>query len=335
MSRARLCFLFLLCAYAFAVAAERDVRVITIGVTFYTTPLRETAGPVPESPHARALLEGLRERGWIDGRNARLVWRSAAEHPQGVAGTIDDLLRIPVDILVVSGNDFAVESTRRMPNLPVVLASSDFPVENGLVASLSRPGANITGLSNWVGRGMNVKRLALLKEAAPRITRVAVLFNSIPPGAQPFSAEMLHASRSMGISVLHAPVDRLEELEPAVAKAIAIGADAMFVADYPFAFKRANQHKLAELCDRHKLPAIHSASNAVDQGAMMSYGPDVVENYRRSAYFVDRILRGAKPGDIPLEEPARLEIAVNLKAARRIGLELPRSILTQATRVIE
>ena len=217
----------------------------------------------------------------------------------------------------------------------MVLASSDFPVESGLVKSLARPGANITGLSNWVGRGMNIKRLALLKEAAPGMSRVAVIFNSVPEGKGGFGAPILEAARSMGVSLMHVPVDKLEELEPALAKAVAAGADGVFVLDYPFAFKRANQVKLAQLCTGHRLPAIHSASTAADHGALMTFGPDIVENYRRSAYFVDRILRGAKAGDIPLEEPSRLELVVNLKAARQIGLEVPRSILTQATRVIE
>ena len=329
---ARLATLLLLLASVTAIA---EPRMVTIGVVFYTTPLRETVGPVPESPHARALVESLREKGWVDGRNARLVWRTAYEHPNGVAGTIDDLVRIPIDILVASGNDFAFESTRRAPKVPVVLASSDFPVEAGLVASLAKPGGNITGLSNWVGRGLNQKRLALLKEAAPRITRVAAVFNSIPAGTNPFSAEITAAAQSMGVSLLHVPVDRPDELESALAKGLAAGADAIFVADYPLAFRRENQLKIVDFCTKHRLPAIHSASNAADQGALLTFGPDIVDNYRRAAYFVDRILRGAKAGELPLEEPSTLHLRVNVKAARQIGLELPRSILTQATRVIE
>jgi len=334
MPLARLAVLLFLLALVPAERAAAQPRPVIIGITFYTTPLRDTLGPVPESPHARALVEGLREKGWADGRNARLVWRTADEHPQGVAGTIDDLLRIPVDILVASGNDFAVESTRRAPHLPVVLASSDFPVENGLVASLAKPGGNITGLSNWAGRGLNIKRLALLKEAAPRIARVAAVFNSVPPGTNPFSREITAAAQSMGVSLVHAPVDRLDDLEPALAKAVASGADAVFVADYPLAFRREAQVRLVELCAKHRLPAIHSASSAAVQGALLTFGPDIVENYRRAAYFVDRILRGAKPGDIPLEEPAKLEFVVNLDAARQISLELPGSIVTQASRII-
>jgi len=335
MAPFRLARSLVLLSCALAMPAHAEQRPVTIGVVFYTTPVREALGPVPESPWARALVEGLRDKGWIDGRNARIVWRTAVEHPGGVRGTIDDLVRIPVDILVASGNDFAVESTRRAPNLPVVLASSDFPVENRLVRSLAKPGGNITGLSNWVGRGLNVKRLALLKEAAPRISRVGAIFNSVREGIQPFSAEMLAGAQSMGISLVHLPVDRLEELEPAFENAVRSGVDAIFVADYPFAFKREHQARIAELSARRGMPAIHSASTAGPHGALLTYGPDMVENYRRAAYFVDRILRGANPGEIPLEEPARLDFTVNLRAARQIGLELPSSILTQASRTIE
>jgi putative ABC transport system substrate-binding protein len=318
-----------------ACSAQPASQVVTIGVLFYNVPTRETVGPRPENPLSRALVEGLRDKGWVDGRNARIVWRTAAEHPDGVKGTVHELLRIPVDILVASGNDFAVESRNRAPHIPVVLASSDFPVENGLVASLSRPGGNITGLSNWVGRNLNAKRLALLKESAPRSKRIAVMWNSIPAGTEPFGGAIKAAAERLGVSLVHVPVDEMSQLEAALGSAVKAGADALFVIDYPFAFKKDSQVRLAQLAIQYRLPALHSASTAADHGALITYAPDIAQNYRRAAALVDKILRGAKAGDIPFEEPSRLELIVNLEAAKAIGLALPPSILTQASRVIQ
>lgn len=325
-----------LLAFVPCTLAQGGARQVVIGVVYYRTPLAELAGPVPESPTARAFVEGLQERGWVHGRNARIVWRSGIEHMRGVEGAVEELVRMPVDILVVGGNDIAQESARRAPSIPVVMASSDFPVENGIVASYSRPGGNITGLTNWVGRSLNAKRIALLKEAAPRLTRLAVLAHPVPAGTKRiFGDETQGAADALGVTLLHVGVNRFDALEAAFEKAVAGGANGIFVADYPFAFVRANQLRIVELAAKHRLPAIHSASTASDSGALLTYGFDIAENFRRAAHIVDKILRGAKAGEIPIEDPARLELVVNLKAARAIGLSLPPSILLQANRVIQ
>ena len=141
-----------LCA---ALAATAQAPQVRIGVVFYTVPLDETVGPTPKSPFARALVEGLLQRGWVDGRNARIVWRSGEGHPERIPLLVDELLKMPIDILVASGNDIALEAVKRSPATPVVLGSSDYPVENGLAASLSRPGGSITGLTNWSGSSLN------------------------------------------------------------------------------------------------------------------------------------------------------------------------------------
>ena len=324
---------FALALAAFAQPRQREAR---IGVVYYRTPLKELQGPQPESPTARALLMGLREKGWVDGGGARIYWRSGIEHAGGIPGAVEELVRLPVDILVVAGNDIAAEVAKRNPKLPVVMASSDFPVENGLVASYARPGGSITGLTNWVGKSLNAKRLALLKEAAPQVRRVAVIG---PPSASggplDFSSETRSAADALGLELVSVPLNRSADLERAFAQVDSVHADGIFVVDYPFAFVRAHQEALCELAARRRLPAIHSASTAASAGALITYGPDIAENFRRAGHLVDKILRGANPGEIPIEDPAKLELVVSLRAARAIGLTLPQSILTQASRVVD
>ena len=324
-------FLVLLASISAFAEADKPAR---IGVVFYTVPLRDTAGAVPANPIARAFVEGLREKGWVDGRNAHIAWRSAQGEYQRLPALVEELVRMPVDILVASGDDIALESIKRSPALPVVMASADDPIGRGLIASLARPGGSITGVGNWVGRNLNAKRLALLKEAVPGVTRVAVLapLAGIERG---FLPETAAAARSLGISIFGIGADRFADLEPAFEAALRSGANGIFVTDYPLAFAKTNQVRISELAVKHRLPAIHSASTAADEGALLTYGADISGNYRRAGHLVDKILRGAKPGDIPFEEPAKMELVVNLKAAKAIGLTIPTSVLIQASRTID
>ena len=311
--------------------AQRQEEAARIGVLYYYVPLSE----VEAYPPSRALVQGLREKGWVEGRNLRIVWRSAEGNPERVPQLVEELVRIPVDVLVGAGNDMAVESVKRFPSLPVVLPSADFPVESGLVASLSRPGGSITGVSNWVGRSLNAKRLSLLKEAVPGLTRVAFLGPAAIRREPGFSPETQAAADAIGVSMVKVVADRPADLEQAFEDARRLGANGIFVIDYPFAFLKKHQVMISEMAARHRLPAIHSASTAPEAGALLTYAHDISENFRRAGHLVDKILRGAKPAEIPFEEPARLELVVNLRAARAIGLTVPPSILIQASRIIE
>jgi len=321
---------FILLIGSAGTSAQPAGGVARIGVVYYYVPAADVEAYGP----SRALVEGLREKGWIAGRNAQFVWRSAEGRPERVAALVEELVRMPVDVLVGAGNDMAIEAAKRAPALPVVLPSADFPVQSGLVASLARPGGSVTGISNWVGRSLNAKRLALLKEAVPRMKRVAFL---VPAGAAraDFSRETQAAAEAMGVSLFRIVADRPQDLPKAFDEAVRGRADAIFVIDYPFAFVRAHQVLIAELATKHRLPAIHSASTAAEAGALLTYAHDISENFRRAGHIVDKILRGASPGEIPFEEPARIELVVNLNAARAIGLVVPPSILTQASRVID
>jgi putative ABC transport system substrate-binding protein len=313
--------------------AQPQPKVARIGVVFYQTPLAELTGAMPASLTGRALVEGLAERGWVVGRNAQIHWRSAEGRYDRLPGLVRELLDIPIDVLVAGGNDIAAESVKRSPSTPVVLASSDFPVESGLVTSLARPGGNITGLSNWIGTSLNAKRLSLLKEAVPAVSRVAVIG---PTGLtrRRFSPETQAAADALGIQLLPINIDKPEDGARAFAEAIRAGANGVLVLDYPFAFVRANQVLINDLAMKHRLPVLHSASTAADSGSLLTYAPDITVNFRRAGYFVDRILRGAKAGELPIEQPDTLHLVVNTKVARSMGLTIPVSVLTQASRVI-
>jgi putative ABC transport system substrate-binding protein len=315
--------------------AQPQPKVARIGVVFYNVPMRELSGPMPSSPFGRAVVEGLRERGWVVGQNAQIHWRSSEGRHERLPALVNELLDIPIDILVASGNDIAAASVKRSPATPVVLGSSDFPVENGLVASLARPGGSITGLTNWVGTSLNAKRLSLLKEAVPAISRVAVLG---PPSESPaprrFSAETQAAADALGIRIFHVALDKQERTEDAFAEALRSGANAILVVDYPFAFVKANVVRINEVALKHRLPVLHSASTAADEGSLLTFAPDITANFRRAGYYVDKILRGAKAGDLPIEQPDTLQLVVNTKVARSLGLTIPVSLVTQASRVI-
>jgi putative ABC transport system substrate-binding protein len=307
-----------------------------IGVLFYNVPMSELEGPAPTSPFGRAVVEGLRERGWLAGQNARIYWRSSEGRHERLPALVRELLDIPVDVIVASGNDIAALSVRKSPGTPVVLGSSDFPVENGLVASLARPGGSITGLTNWVGTSLNAKRLSLLKEAVPSISTVAIFG---PPGGSPeprwFFAETQAAADSLGIRIVPVVLDRVEGTDAAFAEALRAGANAILVLDYPFAFMKSAATRINQKAHKHKLPVLHSASTAADAGSLLTFAPDIANNFRRAGYFVDKILRGAKPADLPIEQPDTLQLVVDLKAARAMGIKIAPSVITQATRIIE
>ena len=220
---------------AASVFAQAPAAPRTIGVVFYNVPARELAGDAPESPFARALIEGLRDKGWQSGRNVRLVWKTSEGRHERIPALVDELIGMRIEVLVASGNDMAAAAVKRSPALPVVLGSSDYPVENGLAKSLARPGGSVTGLTNWVDRSLDAKRLSLLKEAVPRATRIAMM---CPAEMARFDEEVLEAARKLGVELVRLPVDAAPQLERAFEHARERRADAVLVGDYPFAFVR-------------------------------------------------------------------------------------------------
>ena len=288
------------------------------------------------SPTSRALEQGLRERGWIDGKNARIFWRPLNDRFDLGNGFADELAGMPVDVLVTSLNWVAQRASRKAPGLPIVLASSDLPVESKLAVSYSRPGGNITGLNTWAGNDVDTKRLAILSEF-PQVSKVAVFGPPLRPGEKPFMehGQTAEAANKLGLSLIYVRVNRREELPGSFERARRDGANAVLISDYAFAYLGPNQLQFISLANQFKWPLLSASSTAAERGALLTYGIDIEESFRRAGHIADKILRGTKPADIPIENPRKVELVVNLKAARAAGIAIPQSVLLQAARIID
>lgn len=281
-----------------------------------------------------AFLQVLRDAGWIEGRNLQVVRRSVEGcSKQRGCPALEELAQMPVDVLVTGLNGTARWMARRSPKIPIVVATADYPVEDGLVSSLSRPGGSITGVSNWVGRSLDAKRLELLKETVPGLTRVAFL----GPEWMASWPETRAAAEALGLTIVWVDIDqsRITSFESGFDRALRAGAQAIFVPDFPLAFVKEARLMVGELGVKHRLPVMQTYPWAADAGSLLAYGPNTAENFRRAGNLVVKILRGAKPAELPFEQPTSLELVVNLQTARAIGLTVPPSVLIQASRVID
>ena len=321
---------------AFALEGQRAPRVFRIGFLANTVPMTDLVGRVPSHPGAIAVEDGLRKLGWIDGKNIEIVWKSAEGKLERLPDLAEELVRIPVDVIVAFGPGVAA-AAQKTRSIPIVMATSSSPVEQGLVKSLARPGGNVTGLTLDAGMELNGKRLALLKAAVPKASRVAfVVQHSGPlPEDAGFSPQTQGAAQALGLTLFLVTFAAPEDLERTFADAVRHGANALVFPDTPILYWRPTQDVIKQLAVRHRLPAMHSILVAPEMGALMAYAPNIMVNYQRAPYYIDRILRGAKPADLPIEQPSKFELVVNLKAAKAIGLTIPASVLTQADRVIE
>jgi putative ABC transport system substrate-binding protein len=321
--------------WPWAAPAADPVRPMRVGVIFGRIPVRDLAGPSPAFPGAQMLREGLRSRGWVEGRNVEIFWRSTEGELQRAGAIADELVHMPVDILAISGNPQITAARDKTRAIPIVMIVSTQPVAAGLVSSLARPGANVTGMYAEPDASLNGKRLALLKQAFPGAARVAFLHdgrvNSMTGG---ITAETAAAAKALGIELLPFGVDTQQQLRDALDKALALGANALFV-DTSLSAASRDQAAFHEFAQRHKLPAMHTYANAVTTGGLMFYGTDSSENYRLAADYIDRILRGANPGELPVQLATKYLLTLNLEAARRIGLTVPRALLGQADQIIQ
>jgi putative ABC transport system substrate-binding protein len=273
----------------------------------------------------------LRELGYVEGRNLVIELRSAGGRYERLPELAADLVRLKVDVIVAAGAPAVAAAQKATGTIPIVMGTTGDPVGSGFVKSLARPGGNITGLSDLVG-DLGAKYLDLLQGVTPRLALVAVLTH---PGnrshaAIPGSVEA--AARPAGTRVLALHARSLEEIEVAFAAMTRAGAAGVIVASDPL----FNQHarEIAALAARNRLPAISGYRQYVHAGGLMNYGTDFADNFRRAAVYVDKILRGARPADLPVEQPTRFELAVNLRAARALGLAVPESLLLRAAEVI-
>ena len=293
-----------------------------------------SSDPATESTRSEAIRLALRELGYIEGQNIAIEYRYAEGKQDRWPALAAELVSLKVDLIVVTGGAIWIRAVKNATKtIPIVMVGTGGdPVEEGLVESLARPGGNVTGVTNLTTE-LSGKRLELLKEAVPKVARVAVLYNPVTPGIVLQLKEVQTAARALGMTSQPwevRPADGVDRVFAAMGKQ---RPDGLFVVSGPL--MGASGKRIASLAIKSRLPSVHSNRSYVDAGGLMSYGADLVDSYRRVAYYVDKILKGAKPADLPVEQPTKFELVINLKTAKQIGLTIPPNVLARADRVIK
>ena len=287
--------------------------------------------PAAISSRLEAFRRGLRELGHIEGENIIIEYRYAGGDFHRLPRLAEELVRLKVDLIVTGGPLDIPHAQRATSTIPIIMAFDNDPVGNGLVTSLSRPGGNITGLST-LSPGLSGKQLELLREITPELTRVAVIGTSALPGNQQSLKEVKSAAGSFGITLLYLDVLSSKNIETAFRRASEEGVSAGIVLASPVFFNHRTQ--VLKLAAKYRMPTIYFATEFVEEGGLMAYTASVADLYRRAATYVDKILKGAKAAELPVEQPTKFEFVINLKAAKQIGLTIPPSVLARANRVI-
>jgi len=311
---------------ALALDAQQAARVPKIGFLVTTTQVRT-------APQIAAFRQGLRELGYVEGKTVRLELRFADGTPERVPQLARDLVALKPDVIVAT-NDVAIAAVKReTQTIPIVMVFSSDPAGAGFVASLARPGGNVTGLST-LSTETSGKRLELLKEVVPALARVAVLWNPDSRGMLLDYKETEVVARSLHVELQSVELYRAEDLERAFSAVTDGHAQALIVPPgNPVTLARRDQ--VASLAHRNRLPSIYEIREDVDEGGLMSYGPSRTDLYRRTAIFVDKILKGAKPADLAVEQPTKFELVINLRTAKALGLTIPKELLRRADEVIQ
>jgi putative ABC transport system substrate-binding protein len=305
--------------------AQQPTKVARIGYL-------SAGDPVSRGDRIEALRQGLKELGYIEGKNIFIEYRFAEAKSDRLPELARDLVRLKVDIIFAGGNPATEAAKNATQTIPIVTSSQD-PVRSGFAAGLPRPGGNITGLTNLTHE-LAGKRLELLKEVIPQLSRAAVLCAPVPPGSDPIGMrETEVAARSLGVQLQVAEVKNRDDLELAFATLTRERAEAMFMIRSPIVNDLTKG--IANLAAKSKLPAIYDDKRFPQLGGLMSYGTDLADLDRRAAIYIDKILKGAKPGDLPIERPTKFELVINLKTAKALGLKIPAHLLMEAATVIE
>jgi putative ABC transport system substrate-binding protein len=313
----------LLLVLSVPVEAQRPGKVPRIGVLLLTS---------RGGPGLKAFDQGLRDLGYIDGQNIVIEYRFAKGNPERIPELASDLLHKKVDLILTSGTAQAQAIQQITTTTPIILVVSGDPVGTGLVASLARPGGNITGFS-IISPELSGKRLELLKEAAPKIARVGVLWDPLPPDNILDFQTMQHAAQALGLKLQSFEVRGPEDLESAFSAAVKQRLDGIIVIGGGII--NSHQKKILALETRTRLPAMHEQLWFAEAGGLMAYGVNFLDLFRRAATYVDKILKGAKPADLPVEQPTKFELVINLKTAKQIGLTIPPNVLARADKVIK
>ena len=321
-----------LCALLFALSlparAQQPKKVPRIG---YLSP----ADPGSESTRSEPIRRALRALGYVEGQNIAIEYRYAEGNVDRFSELAAELVHLKVDVIVASGGPRLIQAAKNaIKTIPIVMVGAGIdPVEAGFVESLARPGGNVTGITNLT-RELGGKRLELLKEAVPRVVRVAVLYDAGTLGIVRDVKEVLPvAARALGLTIQPWEIRTANDVDRAFAAMGKQRPDGLSVAGGRL--MGANQKRIADLALKSRLPSMYYTREAVEAGGLMSYGADEADSYKRVAYFVDRILKGAKPAELPVEQPTKFELVINLKTAQALGLTIPQTLLLRADQVIE
>jgi putative ABC transport system substrate-binding protein len=284
------------------------------------------------SPNAEALRQGLRGLAYVEGQNIAIEYRSAEGNLDRFPSLAAELVMLKVDIIFAAGGEAGRAAKKATSAIPIIFVGAVDPVATGMVDSLARPGSNITGFSTGAP-GLYGKRLEIIKETLPRLARVSVLLNPTNPNADVALKEIRSAGQDLGVQVQSLEVRSPNDIDRAFEAATKAQAGALVVTQQsPITI---NPKRVAELAAKRRLPAIYTETEWVHAGGLMSYGPSIPDLYRRSADYVDKILKGTKPADLPVEQPIKYELMINLKTAKTLGLTIPQSLLLRADQVIE
>jgi putative ABC transport system substrate-binding protein len=295
------------------------------------------SGSAAQNPYAQRLLgssfvPALRGLGWVEGKNLVLEWRYSEDQEDRRGAIVEEFIRLKIDVIVVPSTPETIVTKRATKTIPVVMVLVGDPVGTGLIESLARPGGNITGTS-LMQTDTSAKRLELLKELVPRARSVAVLWNPRNVSTARNWKETQEASRSLGLKILSVEMRTRDEVTMAFAAIVRERPDALLV--LLDSLVHDHRHEIVEFAAKNRLPAIYAGTPFAEAGGLLVYSVDIYELWRRAAVYVDRILRGAKPADLPVEQPTKFELVINLKTAKTLGLTIPPSLLARADQIIE
>jgi putative ABC transport system substrate-binding protein len=323
-----LALLPLLLVLSLAARAHPQVKSRRIGFLGNSTPALEEnlIGP---------FREGLRELGYVEGKNIVFDLRNAEDNSERLAGLADKLVRLKVDLIIAGGPNDGLAAKKATKTIPIVFTDSPSdPVRRGLVSNLPRPGGNVTGFYSMADV-LAGKRLELLKDTFPKLSRVAVLWYPKSGSNEPQWTESQLSARQLGLQLHSMEIGSPNNYESVFKEAVNAGSGALAVARHRLSQTNAHQKRIIALAAKYRLPAIYYREDFVERGGLMSYGADEVEPFRRVAAMVDKILKGAKPADLPVEQSTKFELVINLKTAKQIGLTIPQSVLYRADKVIK
>jgi putative ABC transport system substrate-binding protein len=293
----------------------------------------QTAAPGEAAHLTKVFEEGLRELGYVEGRNIVIERRFAGGKQERLPQLAVELVQLKPDLIVTGANPVIAAVRQATATIPLVMTGSQDPVGSGFIASLAWPGGNLTGVASDPSPEFYGKHVELLKELIPTATRIAVLWNPAAPAAESYRKAVESAAMKLGLSMRSVAIRGRDELEGAFAALPRERIDAIVVQGGPVLFTARAQ--VAQLAMKHRMPGVFYAREFVELGGLASYGSSVADNFRRAAVYVDKILKGAKPGELPVDQPTRFEMVINLKTAKSLGITIPQAVLVQADEVIE